>query len=383
MTTREAPIRNLIDVARHTTASEARHGADGRFEWNPDGRQLALAIWIEHRWLCTIYVMHLVVGVTLDLAGVLPVRSTRLWNGTEAARLIVVACCWLPVLILFDIVRRRSWTVIQRRYITARAIAGMLIVSFFVAQEAQLHTAFKRTIGVTNPFRFDATLRTTDTWLHLGRPAWRWLDPVFHPVGMTAALDMAYWLWFPLMIGAGCWLAWLPVRRLRTKALLAWAMLWVLLGTMLAQICASAGPAFYRYVVEGADPYAPLLAHLDTVNAVQPLMAVHLQAQLWANHVMPGYPWSAISAMPSMHLAIPTLFAIVLFKLWRPAGLFAAAYVVVILLGSIYLGWHYAIDGYVSIIAVVLIWKLAGVILANSKDIENLVPQAGTSTQNQ
>ena len=53
------------------------------------------------------------------------------------------------------------------------------------------------------------------------------------------------------------------------------------------------------------------------------------------------------------------------------------------LLGSIYLGWHYAIDGYVSIIAVVLIWKLAGVILANSKDIESLVPQAGTSAQSQ
>lgn len=30
-----------------------------------------------------------------------------------------------------------------------------------------------------------------------------------------------------------------------------------------------------------------------------------------------------------------------------------------ILFGSVYLGWHYAVDGYVAIIGVLLIWRWA------------------------
>jgi hypothetical protein len=29
--------------------------------------------------------------------------------------------------------------------------------------------------------------------------------------------------------------------------------------------------------------------------------------------------------------------------------------------GSVYFGWHYALDGYVSIVAVLLIWRFAKV----------------------
>jgi hypothetical protein len=80
-----------------------------------------------------------------------------------------------------------------------------------------------------------------------------------------------------------------------------------------------------------------------------------------------------------MHLAIPTLFGMVLFASWRPAGLVAFAYVAVILAGSIYLGWHYAIDGYVSIISVGLLWKVAGVMCASAKNGDRVVLRADAS----
>ncbi|TIN21837.1 MAG: hypothetical protein E5Y31_19780 [Mesorhizobium sp.] len=35
-------------------------------------------------------------------------------------------------------------------------------------------------------------------------------------------------------------------------------------------------------------------------------------------------------------------------------------YVALILFGSVYSGWHYAIDGYVSIALVILIWWITG-----------------------
>jgi membrane-associated phospholipid phosphatase len=65
---------------------------------------------------------------------------------------------------------------------------------------------------------------------------------------------------------------------------------------------------------------------------------------------------TGISAMPSMHLAIVTLNACMLTSLNRHVGVLAWIYVALIQLGSVYLGWHYALDGYFSIAAVGLIW---------------------------
>jgi hypothetical protein len=39
------------------------------------------------------------------------------------------------------------------------------------------------------------------------------------------------------------------------------------------------------------------------------------------------------------------------------------AYAVVIFIGSVHLGWHYAIDGYAGIAGTWLIWKFAGFVL--------------------
>jgi hypothetical protein len=39
------------------------------------------------------------------------------------------------------------------------------------------------------------------------------------------------------------------------------------------------------------------------------------------------------------------------------------AYAVIIFIGSVHLGWHYAIDGYLGIAGTWLIWKFAGFVL--------------------
>jgi hypothetical protein len=47
-------------------------------------------------------------------------------------------------------------------------------------------------------------------------------------------------------------------------------------------------------------------------------------------------------------------------RLSRVAGILGWGYLALILVGSVHLAWHYAIDGYVSILAVLLIWRAAG-----------------------
>jgi hypothetical protein len=44
----------------------------------------------------------------------------------------------------------------------------------------------------------------------------------------------------------------------------------------------------------------------------------------------------------------------------RFAGLYFGIFTVIILIGSVHLAYHYAVDGYVSIAATWLIWLAAG-----------------------
>jgi len=66
------------------------------------------------------------------------------------------------------------------------------------------------------------------------------------------------------------------------------------------------------------------------------------------------------TAMPSMHVAVVTLNALMLSHINRYVGALGWLYAAIILLTSVYLGWHYAIDGYVSIAGVSGIWWICG-----------------------
>jgi membrane-associated phospholipid phosphatase len=61
-----------------------------------------------------------------------------------------------------------------------------------------------------------------------------------------------------------------------------------------------------------------------------------------------------------MHVASATLIALALRSWRRWAGVIGWAFVALVLFGSVYLGWHYAVDGYASIIGTLAIWRAAG-----------------------
>jgi hypothetical protein len=61
-----------------------------------------------------------------------------------------------------------------------------------------------------------------------------------------------------------------------------------------------------------------------------------------------------------MHVASAALLALLGWRLHVAAGVALTFFFVIILVGSIHLGWHYAVDGYVATLGAAAIWLLSG-----------------------
>jgi membrane-associated phospholipid phosphatase len=76
-----------------------------------------------------------------------------------------------------------------------------------------------------------------------------------------------------------------------------------------------------------------------------------------------------------MHVAQAFLFFLAMRKISRSAGICFGIFAVVVAVSSVHLGYHYAIDGYVSLVVTMIVWALSGK-LARLTDARH---QAGTS----
>jgi TRAP-type C4-dicarboxylate transport system permease small subunit len=84
--------------------------------------------------------------------------------------------------------------------------------------------------------------------------------------------------------------------------------------------------------------------------------------------------------MPSIHVASTLLYALAARRSSRTLALIATGYCLIILLGSIHLGWHYAVDGEVSLLAVPLIWWLSGCLTAREVELRAVTERMTTAS---
>lgn len=245
---------------------------------------------------------------------------------------------------------------VPRRVIAAAPV--LLVLPLFMSA----FTSMKVMIPELNPFSWDPTFASWDRWLHGGIDPWRLLHPVFGHPAATAGLNLLYHKWFLVVNGVLLWQAF-AIRdpRLRQQFFIAFVLSWILLGTVAALLTPAAGPCYYGRVTGLEDPYRPLMAYLadGSVQGWNPAFAV--QEWLWRLYSSGDLALGGgISAMPSMHVAVAVLFVLLGFRHSPVLGWLMLLFALAILLGSVHLGWHYAIDGYAVIPPVLLIWRLAG-----------------------
>ncbi len=259
-----------------------------------------------------------------------------------------------PSALFRDIVRDDKLRVQRLLY----ALVPILLILLFKSA----FTALKTAIPYIQPFAHDVVLMEIDRALHFGQHPWEWLQPILGYAPVTSAISLLYKFWFGFIYFFFFWQAFSmtdPVLRMRY--LLSYVLSWSLLGSLAAIGLSSAGPCYFGLVTGGPDPYAPLLHYLGEADQSFRNWSLIAQDYLWQNYQSGGVDAaSGISAMPSVHVAIATLQALLGWHISRKMGWLTTAYCAVVMIGSVHLGWHYAIDGYVSILAVVAIWKGVG-----------------------
>lgn len=220
-------------------------------------------------------------------------------------------------------------------------------------------SVFKKLIPAINPFRWDGAFAAWDATLHGGVDPWRLLQPVLGHPAVTIAIDSVYALWFFVVFGVFFWQAFsVSNAERRMRFLLSFVLSWIVIGTVAAILLSSAGPVYFTAVTGQEFGYAELLSYLRGVNDQYPVLAVYAHETLWETQLSSVAELGhGISAMPSMHIALSVLTLLFFWRSGLVARIGTILFVTVIFLGSIHLGWHYAIDGYVAAAMAVIIWK--------------------------
>ena len=222
-------------------------------------------------------------------------------------------------------------------------------------------SSFKTLILPSMAFSWDQRLIEIDKWLHGGVAPWRIIEPFVGGAFVTCALNVIYNLWFFIMFAALFWFMFLAKNEaLRMRFFLAFILSWGINGSFLAMLFASSGPGFFHFLYPGQlNPYQGLMESLHAANQMYPVWALDTQKILWGIYQSGELGvGGGISAMPSMHVSIACLIFLVAKEYGRYPAFFGGLFLIIILLGSVRLAWHYAIDGYFSLVTSWVIWSL-------------------------
>ncbi|WP_193370755.1 phosphatase PAP2 family protein [Pelagibius marinus] len=303
---------------------------------------------LDLRWIVPVlailgvqYFVALLIGVQLDFSYEVPFRSF----GVVGLNFAIIGFCLPVVWQLFRFWREGEQNPLRRilpRLPWALAVGFLLVACQF----AVLNWA-KVMMPAAVGFWADPAFADLDHLL-FGQDPWRLSHQYLGQA--TPVIDKIYGFWAPVNFAILLFLFYLPPSPKRAQALIAYFLAWAG-GTLGQYLGASAGPIFYESIQLG-DRFAELPVSPWTATA---------REYLWTNYLKGGGLIGAgISAMPSMHVAIALWIALVGRTFLPRYQVIFWAYFATILVGSVHLGWHYAVDGIAASVIVPVVWVIAG-----------------------
>lgn len=195
-------------------------------------------------------------------------------------------------------------------------------------------------------------------YLWFGMDAWRWSHAIMPAIFAPAWSFFYAAIWGFSLLLSGVAISVFSSRRFAATFFTAMMLSWLIGGIAMAYAISAAGPVFAHL----ADPdlaarfmplraeLARILPHDDTILRSQRYLVAAMKGRV-------AVKGAGISAMPSMHIATVTILVL---AAWRsawivPAVLFAA----LTFFGSIYVGYHYAVDAPVAVLVALLCWTAA------------------------
>jgi len=236
----------------------------------------------------------------------------------------------------------------------ARSVVILLMCCVFLAAFSTVKSSMPLLgdmLGMTH-FYADEALANLDKMLHFGVDPWIATHALTEWLGLTNFASQAsilyglFWALPALYLPAI--LFFVGEEEARTRHfIIMFAVTWIGLGNVLAFVGFSAGPIFYDAAF-GTERFTELHASLAQFGLAESWIG-ETQGMLWSAYAdQVQQMGTGISAFPSLHVAMTTVFVLYFFERNRYLGYVGLVFLSAIQFISVWSGYHYAIDGYAS-----------------------------------
>ncbi len=334
---------------------------------DPKLRSFSLRSAASFELVCLIYVLF-ALFFSIFLGGTFKVPLGIL-------KLIIVLCGFFAAVysisVTYRIVRfgARPWRGVQIGSVVT-GLVQKLVQLFCVVVFYDIFTVMKNNMQYANNYNWDEGLANIDKYLHMGNDAWVIYSKDF-AVHNIYLIDFIYvFVWGLIIIGVvvHC-ILFEKDKDFRSRFLLSYAFVWIFLGNIVAVIFLSAGPIYYDNFNTELSRFSDLIAYQESAGFSETNIARIQAFLLEAHNSGQSHFGSGISAFPSLHVATAALSMFYFLRKSKIMFFMSLLFLIIIQFTSVLSGYHYAIDGYFSIMIVVVLWYGYTARSPRSKDV--------------